>query len=146
VLKIIHLLFKSSFSQLLLLTISAVLALGIFSSALQAQPGSPNYNYPILQQKDFTLYIDMSKYIDNPSAMPSSLYSDYNVSEEYATAVFLKISLNVVAIVAETKDEVEKQYGKSFLFNANELALYHQNEEPVNQAVGKFLQTLQDSN
>jgi hypothetical protein len=144
-LKTIRLFSKSSFSQLLLLTISAVLALGVFSSALQAQPGSPNYKYPVLQQKDFKLFLDMSKYLDEDE-IPASLFIDNKVSEEYASSVFMKITLNVVAAATGNKDEIAKQFGPYVIFNADELAIYKQNEEPVNQAVAKFAQKSQDSN
>jgi hypothetical protein len=115
---------KFIFSFLTFTILSTFLVLVTFSVPAHAQPGKdPNYKYPILTENDFNFYIKLVPHLvaNKDSGV---LLAEYNVTEEYAQAVLMKISLNAAAKYGETTSRLEQELGKSIIFNSSENALY----------------------
>jgi hypothetical protein len=130
---------KSGLSFLVLTLLATFLALGVFSSPSQAKPGDPDYKYPVLQEKDFQLYLKMMADISDKKDGEDFL-SENNVSEEYVQAIAIKISLNAWSISAEKTDELEKIYGSSIAFNQSERVLFDKYEDQITVALGTVLE------
>jgi hypothetical protein len=123
--------FKSILPFFLLTILSTILALGVFSSSATAQPGEdPNYQYPILEEKDFTLYINLLAHIEQKKD-PTVFFKQNNVTEEYVQAVVMKISMNAMAKLMEKTGELEQEFGKSIIFTSSEDAIYQKYEEQI---------------
>jgi hypothetical protein len=123
--------FKTTLSVLILATLTAFVAQGIFSGALQAQPGEdPNYQYPVLQDKDFQMFLNLISYIEQDKD-PATFYQQNNVTEEYAQAVVMKISINTMAILMGEQESLQEEFGESIIFSASEESLYKKYEDRI---------------
>jgi hypothetical protein len=130
-LKIIGMGYKTIFSFLMLTILATFLALGAFSVPANAQPGAdPNYKYPILAEKDFSLFLALMSYISEKKD-PSVFFQEQNVTEEYTQAVVVKISMNAMAKLMDKTGELEQEMGKSILFTPSEDALYQKYENEI---------------
>jgi hypothetical protein len=121
---------KSHLIVPLLFAAAAMLALGVFSSPSLAQPGTPNYKYPVLQEGDFLLYIDVLKAIEE-NKDPSPLIESSNITEEHFQALLMKISLNTAARTTNEVASLETELGKSVLFTPEEESLYKRYENEL---------------
>jgi hypothetical protein len=121
---------KSRLIVPLLFAAAAMLALGVFSSPSLAQPGTPNYKYPVLKESDFVLYIDILKAVET-NTDPTPLLEKANIDEEFLQAMLLKISLNTAARVTGQAASLEKDYGKSIVFTPEEGRFYEKYENEL---------------
>jgi hypothetical protein len=130
--------FKSIGIFLMLAAVSTFLALGLLSSPVKAQPGEdPNYKYPILQEKDFQLFLKLMDSIpQNKSAQ--AFFIENNVTEEYTQAVVAKITTNTMAKLQNSEADLEKELGSSIMFTPAENKLYKKYENRIVTALKEF--------
>jgi hypothetical protein len=128
---------KSILYFLVLTLLATFLALGVFSSQSQAGPGDPDYKYPVFQEKDFQLYLKMMADISDKKDV-ALILSENNISEEYAQALFMKISLNTMAILSETTDKLEMMEGSSIIFTQSERVLFDKYQDQITAVIGNL--------
>ena len=112
------------------LILSVFLAQGILAGAAAAKPGDPGYNYPVLKEKDFAMFLDLVDLYAADGSVEDFL-DEHGITHEYLMAVYVKISKNITAKLNASSDEIAGQYGKSIIFNSSEDQLYAKYEDRI---------------
>ncbi|MDR2199125.1 MAG: hypothetical protein LBR53_06705 [Deltaproteobacteria bacterium] len=113
----------------------ALLALFFVQASLggsaAAGPGDdPAYNFPVLNEKDFQFFLDFLDAVKSGGNF-EELYPKHGITEERAMDVIRKISANATAAFAGGSAELEKEYGKTILFNPEEKKIYEKYEDKI---------------
>ncbi|MDR2457676.1 MAG: hypothetical protein LBD41_04270 [Clostridiales Family XIII bacterium] len=131
--------FSLSFVTFFLL--GAFTLFGLFSPSLEAQPGEdPNYEYPVLTDKDFQLYLDLLDCVLNNKDEYEYLRKN-NITEEYASAVIVKIFANYLGQSKNMMQDIVSTYGKNIVFNGSEAALYDNYQSEIQTVFDKLIET-----
>ncbi|MDR2353372.1 MAG: hypothetical protein LBF22_09490 [Deltaproteobacteria bacterium] len=131
--------FSLSFVTFFLL--GAFTLLGLFSPSLEAQPGEdPNYEYPALTDKDFQLYLNLLDCVLNNKDEYEYL-RDNNITEEFASAVIVKIFANYMGQSKNVMQDMVKTYRKNILLSGSEAALYDKYQIEIQTVFDKLIET-----
>jgi hypothetical protein len=89
----------------------------------------PGYNYPVLQENDFLLFLTALK---APGLNAKAFSKKHKTTEEHITSVIVKITANTLAKVeGVSDDELIKDFNQTILFNESESSLYKKYEEDI---------------
>jgi hypothetical protein len=119
------------------LALTILLSFGALAGTLLAQstPGEPGYQFPSLAEKDFQLFLQLIEQIES-SESANALYSRLGVTETYAEAVVMKITMNAMIEMGamDAKDEMIQQCSSSLKLNDEEKALFKKFESRIMDA------------
>jgi hypothetical protein len=93
-----------------------------------AEPAKPDVQFPILQEKDFELFL---YYLEHPYVDKDAFYKENNITEEYFTLVVGKIMGNIGALVAGAPEKLTEAYGPTARFNDEEMELFFKYAERI---------------
>jgi hypothetical protein len=124
---------KASLSVLIIATFAFFLAQAVFTSSLNAaEPGDPGYQFPVLQEKDFELFLDLVKFqLESPEEDAQSFSRKHNVTEGYVQAVVLKITMNRMAEMSNDFEWLTEEYGATIVFTPAEETIFLKYEDQI---------------
>ncbi|MDR2199127.1 MAG: hypothetical protein LBR53_06715 [Deltaproteobacteria bacterium] len=124
-------LLKIRFSRPLFALLALFFVQASLAASAAADPGDdPAYNFPVLNENDFAFFLDFLDAVKSGGNF-EELYPKHGITEERATGVIQKISANATAAFAGVSAELEKEYGKTILFNPEEKKLYEKHKDKI---------------
>ncbi|MDR2200270.1 MAG: hypothetical protein LBR53_12650 [Deltaproteobacteria bacterium] len=103
----------------------------ILNGTAAAQPErSLDYQYPILQEKDFELFFNLMKYIEKGETA-EQFFDDFKVTRTYSEDVLTKITVNTLAKIGDNADELALEYGKGVFFTPAEKKIFDKYEDQI---------------
>jgi hypothetical protein len=136
-------LFSSLFSKptigfVLLMAISLFMVQIFCGTSLWAQSvGEMGYQYPILQEEDFKMYL---RQFDTPDMEPHIFIKQNNITMEHYEAVLLKISSNLMSgLYGASESDVVALLGPSVIFNQEENDIFARYKDRIISAVAEHI-------
>jgi hypothetical protein len=112
-----------------------------FPNTLKAQIGEdPNYEFPILQEKDFQLFIKMIPLMGSENESDfESFIKENNIDEDFIQVLVIKITMNTMAQIIGSTEDLAKEFGQSILFTSSERVLYEKYEDQIVEGLNALM-------
>jgi hypothetical protein len=94
------------------------------------QPGQPGYQYRVLTEKDFQLYLELAK-ASKAGESPADFAKKSSTSLEELSEISTKISVNAMARESGYKEQLVRSYGQSIIFNDSENKLFEKYDPQI---------------